>query len=57
MTEGCVVTAAGRSDCEVATAGMPVMTPSELVSVRKDVKPLVYVYEEEVESWNGVSGV
>jgi hypothetical protein len=29
-----VVTAEGRADCAVATAGMPVITPRELVWVR-----------------------
>jgi hypothetical protein len=31
---GWVVTAEGRADCAVATAGMPVITPRELVWVR-----------------------
>lgn len=32
----------GSADCEVATAGWPVMTPRLLVWVVYDVKPLVY---------------
>ena len=39
MTEGSVVTGSGW---EVTTVGWPVITPSEFVSVVKDVKPLVY---------------
>lgn len=33
-TEGWAVTAGGRADWAVSTAGMPVMTPSLLVMVR-----------------------
>jgi hypothetical protein len=40
-TAGCEVIAVGRADCAVATSGIPVTTPSELVWVRYEVKPLV----------------
>ena len=50
-TAGWLVMSVGRADCAVAgracdvmTDGMPVTTPKLLVWVKKDVKPLEYVY-------------